>query len=37
MNLTELLLSPFEFDFMNTALTISVIVAIPCALLSALW
>lgn len=34
MNLTELLLSPFEFDFMNTALTISVIVAIPCALLS---
>ncbi|MTD25542.1 metal ABC transporter permease [Erwinia sorbitola] len=34
MSMTELLLSPFDFDFMNTALTISVIVAIPCALLS---
>lgn len=34
MSLTELLLSPFQFDFMNTALAISVIVAIPCALLS---
>ncbi|CCG87598.1 metal ABC transporter permease [Erwinia piriflorinigrans] len=34
MNLTALLLSPFQFDFMNTALAISVIVAIPCALLS---
>ncbi|WP_336803192.1 metal ABC transporter permease [Erwinia aphidicola] len=34
MSLTELLLSPFEFDFMHAALTISVIVAIPCALLS---
>lgn len=34
MNLTELLLSPFEFDFINSALAISVIVAIPCALLS---
>lgn len=34
MNLSELILSPFQFDFMNTALAISVIVAIPCALLS---
>jgi len=34
MNLTELLLSPFEFDFMQNALAISLLVAIPCALLS---
>ena len=34
MNLTELLLSPFEFDFMQNALAISLFVAIPCALLS---
>lgn len=34
MTLTEVLLSPLQFDFMRTALAISVIVAIPCALLS---
>ncbi len=34
MNITQRLLSPFQFDFMNAALSISVIVAIPCALLS---
>lgn len=34
MSLTALLLSPFTFDFMRAALSISVIVAVPCALLS---
>lgn len=34
MTLTEVLLSPLQFDFMHTALAIAVIVAIPCALLS---
>lgn len=34
MSITELLLSPFSFDFMQNALAISLLVAIPCALLS---
>lgn len=34
MNLTESLLSPFGFEFMQNALAISLLVAIPCALLS---
>ncbi|MFG1172884.1 metal ABC transporter permease [Erwiniaceae bacterium CAU 1747] len=34
MNLTEWLLSPFGFGFMQNALAISLLVAIPCALLS---
>ncbi len=34
MNLTEWLLSPFGFEFMQNALAISLLVAIPCALLS---
>lgn len=34
MNIIELLLSPFDFDFMQSALAISLLVAIPCALLS---
>jgi len=34
MSVIELLLSPFDFDFMQSALAISLLVAIPCALLS---
>lgn len=34
MNVIELLLSPLDFDFMQSALAISLLVAIPCALLS---